>query len=375
MPDPRDAQLAKILTHYSTKVKPKDKVAILGTPLATPLITEVFREVLKAGAYPYPFTRSSNNTLSGLPGLDYIFLTEANDDQLAHIDEVMKVVAKDFDVLIKIYSDYNTHNLSTVDPSKGVIRSRAHMELNKEASERFSSGEARWVVSMYPTEAYAQDADMSLQEFQDFVYATTYSDTDDPVAAWNAIHDEQQKLVDWLNGKKQLTFKGPNVDLSLSVEGRTFINSDGKNNMPSGEIFTSPVEDAVNGWVRFTYPAIRQGREVEGVELKFEKGKVVEASAEKNQDFLISMLDTDKGARYLGEFAIGTNKRINRFIKNILFDEKIGGTIHMALGFGFAEVGGKNESAIHWDLICDMRDGGQIFADGELFYESGEFKI
>ena len=153
------------------------------------------------------------------------------------------------------------------------------------------------------------------------------------------------------------------------------MNSDGVNNMPDGEIDTSPIEDSVEGWIRFTYPAIRQGKEVEGVELKFEKGKVVEASAEKNQDFLISILDTDGGARYLGEFAIGTNKRINRFIKNILFDEKIGGTIHMALGFGYPETGSVNKSAIHWDMICDMRDGGQIFADGELFYESGEFKV
>jgi aminopeptidase len=230
-------------------------------------------------------------------------------------------------------------------------------------------------VAIFPTQAYAQDAEMSLAEFEDYVYSTTYADAEDPVAMWQKIHDEQQRLVDWLAGKKHVEVKGPDIDLKLSIEGRTFENADGEKNMPSGEIFTSPVEDSANGWVRFTYPAVSSGREVEGIELHFEDGKVVEASAKKNQDFLLRMLDTDPGARYLGEFAVGTNKKINRFIKNILFDEKIGGTIHMAVGYGFPETGSVNESAIHWDMICDMRDGGQIFVDGELIYESGEFKI
>jgi aminopeptidase len=216
---------------------------------------------------------------------------------------------------------------------------------------------------------------MSLEEFADYVYGTTYADTEDPIAAWQSVHDEQQRLVDWLQGRKQVQVKGPNVDLELSIQGRDFINSDGRANMPSGEIFTSPVEESVSGWVRFSYPAIRESRQVEGIELHFVDGRVEKATAEKNEAFLHSMLDTDRGARYVGEFAIGTNKRINRFIKNMLFDEKIGGTIHMALGYGFSEVGGKNESAIHWDMLCDMREGGQIFVDGELFYESGEFKV
>jgi aminopeptidase len=181
--------------------------------------------------------------------------------------------------------------------------------------------------------------------------------------------------VDHLKGKKDVVVKGPNVDLKLSIDGRSFVNSDGKRNMPSGEVFTSPVEDSAEGWIRFTYPAVTRGREVDGIELRFEKGKVVHATAEKNEAFMLSMLDIDDGARYLGEFAIGTNKMINRFIKNILFDEKIGGTIHLAVGSGFREVGGENNSAIHWDMICDMRDGGTIHIDDELIYESGEFKI
>jgi aminopeptidase len=352
MNDPRVKQLARILTQYSTKVKPKDKVAIIGQPLATPLIQEVFREVLKAGGYPYLFVRSWPHHIPGLQGLDYIFLNEASEDQLRHQDVIFSKLMQEFDVLIRLMSEYNTHGRNTIDPSRTVMRSQAHSEMGRVFSQRSASGDLRWVISLYPTEAYAQDADMSLQELQDFVYSTTYADTDDPISEWNAIHDQQQKLVDWLAGKKQLTLKGPNVNMSLSIEGRTFINS-----------------------IRYTYPAIHHGREVEEVELWFEGGKVVKASAEKNQDYLLKVLDTDEGARRLGEVAIGTNKKITKFIGNILFDEKIGSSIHLALGNGFIKAGGKNHSAIHWDMICDMSDGGKVFVDDELFYDSGEFMI
>ena len=202
-----------------------------------------------------------------------------------------------------------------------------------------------------------------------------HADVEDPVAKWDEIKREQQVLVDWLKGKDQVQLKGPNVDLTLSIAGRRFVNSHGLKNMPSGEIYTSPVEDSANGWVRFTYPAIAGGREVDDVSVRLESGRVVEATAKKNQEFLISTLDTDEGARTLGEFAIGTNEGIQRFTKSILYDEKIGGTIHMAFGRGFEEAGGTNESAVHWDMICDMRDGGKIWVDGELFYDSGEFAI
>jgi aminopeptidase len=265
--------------------------------------------------------------------------------------------------------------MSGVDPARQQMMQAARTELLATQMRRSAAGDLRWVGALYPTNAHAQDADMSLSDFADFVYSACYVDKDDPVAEWQRIHDEQQKLVDWLAGKKRVAVKGPNADLTLSIEGRGFINSDGHKNMPSGEIFTSPVEDSVNGWVRFTYPAITGGREVEGIELRFEDGKVVEASAQKNEDYLFKMLEMDAGARYLGEFAIGTNHGIKQFTKSILFDEKIGGTMHMAIGRGFEEIGGKNESAVHWDMICDMRDGGKIWVDDELFYDSGEFKV
>lgn len=374
MPDPRISNLARTLVEYSTRVKPGDHVVILTQPIAMPLAEEVYRYALKAGGYPYVQLGGLRSRVE-TEALEYLLFTEGNRDQIQHVNRFVKEIREEFEVMIVLLSLTNTRGLSNVDPEVQRLRAQAYSEVTRVYQHRSATGELRWVMTLFPTDAYAQDAEMSLEEFESYVFGTTYADTQDPIAAWQKIHDEQQRLVDWLNGKKQLGVKGPHVDLELSIEGRKFINSDGTHNMPSGEIYTSPVEDSVNGWIRFSYPAIRQAREVEGIELTFEAGRVVKATAEKNEAFLLSMLDTDEGARYLGEFAIGTNKRIDRFIKNILFDEKIGGTIHMAVGFGFPEAGGKNESAIHWDMICDMRQGGQIFADGELFYESGEFKI
>jgi aminopeptidase len=367
MTDPRITKLARTLVQYSTDIQPKDRVAIVGEPPAAPLIREVYREVLRAGGHPH--------LLLKFEGMEYLLFTEASDDQLNYISPFERLMREEFEAMISVRSQSNTRALSNVDPTRQQIYAKARTDLYSTYTARSAAGEFKWVGTMFPTQAYAQDAEMSLAEFEDYVYSTTYADSEDPIAMWRKIHDEQQRLVDWLAGKKHVEVRGHDVDLTLSIEGRVFVNSDGKRNMPSGEIFTSPVEESANGWVRFSYPAVLRGREVEGIELHFEDGKVVEASAKKNQDFLLSMLDTDPGARYLGEFAVGTNKKINRFIKNILFDEKIGGTIHMAVGYGFPEAGSVNKSAIHWDMICDMRDGGQISVDGELFYESGEFKI
>jgi aminopeptidase len=372
MNDPRLANLARILVEYSTEVKPGDHVAIISQPVAMPLVEEIYRKVLAAGGYPYV-------QLGGLPSrvetenLEFLLFNEGNENQIKHVNRFERIIREEFEVFIVLYSQLNTRGLSNVDPGRQRLRAQAYSEVTRIYQQRSATRELRWALSLFPTHAYAQDAEMSLADFSDYVFQTTFADREDPIAAWLELRANQQVWVDRLKGTKQLEVKGPNIDLTLSIEGRDFINSDGTRNMPSGEIYTSPVEDSANGWVRFSYPAIRQSREVAGIELKFEQGRVVQATAEKNQDFLNDMLDTDRGARYLGEFAIGTNKRIDRFIKNILFDEKIGGTIHMAVGFGFPEVGGVNESAIHWDMICDMRAGGQILADGELIYEAGEF--
>ena len=367
MGDPRVERLASVLVNYSTFIQPGELVAINGTPEAAPLLLAVYEQVLRAGGHPH--------FLLGLAGMEETFFRLASESQLDFISPLFKLVVEEFDARISIRSNTNTRELSGVDPALQSRRSKAMQPVFKTFMERSARGELKWVGTQYPTAAFAQDADMSLREYEEFVYGACFCDREDPVARWDEVHRMQQRLVDWLKGKRQVRVAGPNADLTLSIEGRTFINSDGHHNMPSGEVFTGPVEDSAEGWVRFTYPAVTGGREVVGVELWFEKGRVVKATAKKNEEYLLRMLDTDAGSRYLGEFAIGTNDGIQRFTKNILFDEKIGGSFHMAVGAGYPETGSKNESAIHWDMICDMRDGGEIYVDDELFYRNGEFVI
>jgi aminopeptidase len=306
--------------------------------------------------------------------LEEAFYRTASAAQLRWRSPVDELLAARVDARIVIRAPGNTRALTGVDPrtTHHTSSPRSRSPTATATAPRPAPTAGRDQLSL---PALAQDADMSLADFADFVYAATYADQPDPVAAWQAVHDRQQRLVDWLAGKSEVVVRGPHVDLRLSIAGRTFINSDGKRNMPSGEIFTGPVEDSVEGWVRFTYPAIRGGREVDGVELTFAQGKVVKAQASKNEAYLLSQLDSDAGARYLGEFAIGTNYQIQRFTKNILYDEKIGGTMHVALGAGYPETGSRNESSIHWDFICDMRTDSEIWVDGELFYKNGQFTI
>jgi aminopeptidase len=373
MNDPRVNKLAQLLVNYSTRVKPGDLVAITALSPAAPLIQEVFREALRSGGYPYFLSRGYPPYVPGLENLGEILLKTGTDDQLSHVDKFYKEVVEDFDVLISIISDSNKRNVTNVDPSRISLLDRAHADATNTYFERLSSGKLRRVLTLFPTQAYAQDADMSLDEFEDYVFGTAYADVDDPIGQWQSMRKVQQNLVDWLNGRKKVEIKGKNVDLIMSIEGRTFLNAAGEINIPDGEIFTGPVEDSVNGWIRITYPDYWTGREIKGIELEFRDGRVERADAPKYANHLEEALNTDKGARYVGEFGIGTNGRVDRFIGEILFDEKIRGTIHIALGHGYPATGSKNESAIHWDLLCDMRDGGQVFVDDELFYESGEF--
>ncbi len=363
--DPRTQKLAQILVNYSIQVKPGDWVVVNGNVLALPLVNEVVRAVLEAGGHP--------NVLLSSDELNETSLRYSSEEQLKWVSPVARLIYEKADATIGINATANTRALTGIDPQKQAIRQNARRDLTQLFMERAAKGELRWVGTLYPVPAFAQEADMSLREYEDFVYGATYADQDDPVAKWMEVHNRQQRLVDWLKGKDRVEVRGPNVDLTLSIKDRVFINADGEKNMPDGEIFTGPVEDSVNGWVRFTYPALRGGMEVDGVEFRFEAGKVVQATAKKNQEYLLTQLDSDEGARYLGEFAIGTNYGIQKFTKNILFDEKIGGTIHMAVGAGYPETGSKNRSAVHWDFICDMRDDSEILVDGELFYKNGEF--
>ncbi len=375
MNDPRINKLANLLVNYSTKVKSSDLVAITALSPAAPLVQEVFRETLKSGGYPYFLSRGYPPYMPGLEHLGEILLKTANEDQLKHADRFYKEVVTDFDVLISIISDSNKRDFANIDTERINLHVRANSEATNTYFERLSSGDLRRVLTLYPTQAYAQDADMSLDEFESYIFGASYVDIEDPVAHWQSMHEAQQHAVDWLAGKKKVEIKGNSVGLTMSIEGRKFISAAGEINMPDGEIFTGPVENSVNGWLRTTYPDYGTGREISGIELDFEDGRVERVNALHYTDRIEEKLNTDLGARYVGEFGVGTNKRVNRFIGEILIDEKIGGTIHLALGHGYPGTGSKNESAIHWDLLCDMTDGGQIFVDDELFYESGDFII
>ena len=367
MADPRVEKLADVLVNYSVAVQPGDKVLIQGGTPASPLLKAVYAKVLQAGGHPMMRV--------AIPGMQELFFRHASDEQLQHIPEPIKMIVETYDVSISLMSMENTKAMSNVDPARMVLNSQAQAGISKTFMERMSTGDLRWVGTLFPTNAYAQDAEMSLSEYEDFVYGACMPDMDDPVGHWKRFSAWQQKIVDWLAGKERVHIVGPETDLRLNIAGRAFMNSDGRQNMPSGEVYTSPVEDSAEGHVQFSYPAIRQGREVSGIRLWFENGKVVKATAAKNEDFMLQILDTDDGSRYLGEFAIGTNKGITRFTRQILFDEKINGSFHLALGRGFPQAGSKNESSIHWDMVCDMRAGGEIWVDDELLYKDGDFVI
>jgi aminopeptidase len=254
-----------------------------------------------------------------------------------------------------------------LDPSLQARMAKASRPLKNKLLKK------KWTLTLFPTHAYAQDAEMSLSDFEDFVYSATFSDEDKPVKAWESLKRKQDKLISKLEGAEQVEVIGPGTQLTMSIKGRTFINSAGTHNMPSGEVFTGPVEDSVEGEIQYDYPVVNQGREIDGIRLVFRKGKVVDASATKNEDFLLRMLEMDPGAKRIGELGIGTNFKIQRFIKTILFDEKIGGTVHLALGASYPETGGKNKSALHWDMIKDLRKGGELRVDGKVIQKDGQF--
>ncbi len=368
--DLRVQRYAKILVEHSARVEPGDRILIEATVAAEPLVREVFVQILERGGIPHP--------MIALPGMmpfsqDETYLAYAKETQLDFVPTFYKLAYDQFEGRIRIHSATNTRGTTNIDPLKAQRREKALGSITEAQMRRGAEGKFKWVTTLYPTDGYAQNANMSLKEYEDFVFGAVHANEDDPIAYWNSTATEQQKAIDFLSNKTQIILRGPNVDLTLSIKGRKFENSIGVFNMPDGEIFTGPVEESVNGWVRYTYPAIYGGVAVEGAELTFSNGRVETAKAEKNQDYLLRMLESDTGSRYIGEFAIGTNKDINRFTGNILFDEKIGGSFHMALGAGYPETGSKNKSAIHWDMICDLRKDSEILADNQPFYKNGQF--
>lgn len=361
MTDPRIVNLARILVRYSINARPGQTISVDATPLAEPLVEAVYTEIIRAGAFAAVRVTPAS--------LSEIFLRLGKPHHFTTITPYHRAMVRTIDASIRISSSPNTRALSSVDPKRQVLLGKTHRPLRDTLLKK------PWVLTLYPTESYAQDAEMSLREFEDFVYHATFADEPRPIAAWKNLARRQQRLISALHGAKQVHIVGEETDLRLSIAGRKFINSAGTHNMPSGEIFTGPVEDSVEGHILYDFPVCHAGREISGIRLVFRKGRVVEATAEKNQAFLQAILQSDSGARRVGELGIGTNMRIQKFIRNILFDEKIGGTVHLALGNSYPETGGKNRSSVHWDMIKDLRRGGALYIDGKAVLKDGKFLL
>ena len=363
------SKMADVIVNYSLAVQPGERVLIRSTsPAGQPLAQAIYQAALQAGSEAFTYIHMADEDVLAIEATD-------NPELLGAVNPMLKLMYETCHAVVRIDAPENPRVLSDYPPEMQRARARSGAAVIHIQMEREGNGSMRRCTTQFPTRGLAQAAGMSQRQYANFVFEACKLHLDDPVAAWRQVEQTQQQLVDWLAGKNNVHVRGKNIDLHLSIDGRKFINACGTCNFPDGEIFTGPVEDSINGWVRFSYPAFYRGNEVVGAELTFENGVITKATATKNEEFLLSVLDTDPGARRLGEFAIGTNREIQRFTGSILFDEKIGGTVHMAVGQGYPETGSINQSSIHWDMICDLRDDSEITVDGELFYKDGEFVV
>jgi aminopeptidase len=366
MRDPRVARLGEVIVGYSLGLRPGRVLRIDAPPAAAPLALELYRAALAAGAHPYVNV--------GLERLPELLLKKGNDEQLDFVSPISEAEIELVDAIVSVWAESNTRALNSADPDRHRRLIAASRPLNRRRWERIGAGELAWCGVVFPTAAHAQDAEMSLDDYERFVFRACHvEEADDALGHWHGVRDELQRRAERLDEARELRIAGPGTDLRLLVEGRRWQSADGRYNMPDGEVYTSPVETATEGEIAFSYPALSHGHEVEGIRLRFERGVVVEAEAARGGEYLQSLLDVDEGARRLGEVAFGLNYEIERFTNNTLFDEKIGGTMHVALGSAFEELGGRNRSALHWDLVCDLRAEGEVYTDGELVWQGGRF--
>jgi aminopeptidase len=366
MADQRISKLAKLFVNYSVNVKPKDKVVIQGSRRSFPLMNELYKECLLNDAYPQIMLSHD---------FEHTFYTYAKEHQLQFVSPFAKFLIENVDVIIGIFCEPNTKRLTNANPEKIKTHRASMSELVEIMYRREAKGELRWGGLPYPDEPEAQEAAMALPEYEDFVYKSCLVDKADPVEEWKKIRAGQEKICAFLDKSKKIQVIGEDTDLTFNVTGRKWINCSGEKNMPDGEVFTAPIENSADGTIRFTFPGIFSGREIEDIRLTFKDGKVVNASAAKGDELLQQLLRIE-GAERIGELAIGTNHWITRFTKNMLFDEKMGGTMHLALGFNPDPMtGGTNKSGLHWDILKDLRKGGEIYADNNMFFKNGKFLI
>ncbi len=369
MADQRVEKLAQVLIDYSLEIRPGDLFLITGETVTEPLVREVVRLAARRGAHP--ILRMT------LPGIQEILLKETPFEGLDWVSPLAEFEVEKIDAQLTIWGDSNTQELSGVDPARVAQVQKARTALGQRfAARAFSAGrDIRWCGTLFPVHALAQDAHMSLADYEEFVYHAMLLDIPDPVQAWRDFSGQQERIKEVLSRHSEIRVVAPDTDLRVRTEGRTWINADGRLNFPDGEIFTGPLETSANGHIRYTYPTVYAGREAEDVHLWFEDGVVTRWEARQGQSLLDELFAMDDGARRLGEFAIGNNFHIPTFSRNVLFDEKIGGTCHLAVGASIPMTGGQVQSALHWDMICDLRQGGAIYADGDLIQENGEWKI
>ncbi|MEM9885688.1 MAG: aminopeptidase [Bacteroidota bacterium] len=356
---------AQLLVDYSLEIQPKDKLFIQTTTLAIPLVKEIYRFATRKGAIVEVDLSFEEKR--------HIFAKEAlYEEQYEYISPIYKEAMQHFNAYLYIRAPFAASTSVEMNPEKVAKRNAAVAPYRKIYSERTATRELKRSLCQFPTAAGAKMAAMSLEAYEQFIFNACHLYADNPTAEWLKVRTQQQGIVDFLNKCTHIRYLGEGIDISFSTKGRTWINSDGQTNMPSGEIYTSPVEDSVNGRIHFSLPAIYMGNVVEGVTLWVEAGQIERWEAKKGKDFLDQIFALP-GTRRFGEAAIGNNYQINRITNNILFDEKIGGTVHMAIGQSYLQAGGKNTSSVHWDMITEMRNGGEIYADGEKIYENGHF--
>lgn len=365
--DQRIVKHAEVLTKYSLGLRKGDRVLIQGDVSVMPLVAECYRQAVILGAHPAVKLTSEE--------MKETMLRFGSEEQIKFVHGFELETVRTLDAVLSIWGNENTRMLSSVPGERIKWASQGTGEYRKIFFERMAKGQLRWCGTQHPVQASAQEASMSLSEYQEFVYGCCLLIDPDPVAKWREVEREQDRICELLGRFRKLRIVSRDTDLTLSVEGRRWINCCGHENFPDGEVFTCPIEDSAQGHIRFSFPGIYGGREIEDIRLEFDRGRVVKAQAAKGQELLEQLLETDPGARLLGEVAVGTNYNIDRFTRNMLFDEKIGGTVHLAIGQAFAEAGGRNQSSVHWDMLCDMKDGGTLEADGRVIYRDGAFLI
>jgi len=354
---------AHLLVNYCVSLQAGERLYVSSTTLAAPLIAAIQREVLRAGGHL--------ECKLEVEGQAAALRDHANEEQYGYISDLYRKAIEEYEAYINIRAPFSLRQPSPA-PALMAARRKATEPLLKTYFERTADRRLKRSLCVFPTPALAEEADMSMAEYTAFVAQATKIDQQNPRKKWLEVRSRQQAVVDHLNSCSAFRYVNPKTDITFTTNERTWINSDGQTNMPSGEVYTSPEEDSANGFIHFDYPAIRNGATVQGVTLTVEDGLITDWKAEKGQEVLDETFAI-AGTRRFGEAAVGTNYTIDRFSKNILFDEKIGGTVHMAIGQSYAQAGGKNESTVHWDMIADMKQGGIIFADGKEIYRNGRF--